>query len=81
MDASLVLRFSGGKISAAIVARNWSVMLVGEEAWVDVAATDALAASLVGTPVRAKIEIPFLSPSLTVRVTTKVGEFHRFYCD
>lgn len=81
MHAALMLRRSGGKISAAIAARNWSVILVGEEAFVDVAATNAVAASLVGTPVREKIEIPFLSPALTVRATTKLGEFHRFYCN
>ena len=80
MHASLMLRNFERQISAVIVASNWSVALVGEEAWVDVIATDAMAVSLVGTPVRAKIDIPFLASALRVRATAKCGEFYRFYC-
>ncbi|OBX18926.1 hypothetical protein A9995_10310 [Erythrobacter sp. QSSC1-22B] len=80
IGASLMLRRSKGFVSAAIVAPNWSVTLLGDEACVDVASTSAIALALIGTPVRARIEIPFLSPTLKVCRTTQIGTYYRFHC-
>lgn len=78
--ASLMLRRIDGLFGAAIVARNWSVRLLGDEAWVDVMAPRAAALALVGKPVRTRIEIPFLSPTLRVVDSKQVGSFYRFHC-
>lgn len=78
--ASLMLRGSDGILSAAIVAGNWSIALLGDEAWVDVVAPRAVAVGLVGAPVRTKIEIPFLSPTLKVCEATQIGAYYRFHC-
>lgn len=80
IGASLMLRRSDGLVSAAIVSRNWSITLCGDEAWVDVAATGALAVAFVGKPVRSAFEIPFLSQELKVRGSTQVGNYYRFHC-
>lgn len=78
--ASLMLRRSNRLVSAAIVARTWSVKLRGDEAWVDVPSSRAIAISLIGTPVRTRIEIPFLSPTLKVCGTSQIGTYFRFHC-
>lgn len=79
-NASLMLRRSTGLISAAIVAGNWSITLLGDEAWVDVVSSRAVAVGLVGAPVRTRIEIPFLSPTLKVCGSTPIGAYYRFHC-
>jgi hypothetical protein len=33
-----------------------------------------------GAPVRSKIEIPFLSPTLRVCEATQIGAYYRFHC-
>lgn len=78
--ASLMLRSTNGLLGAAIVVRNWSVTLLGDEAWVDVMAPRASALALIDKPVRTRIEIPFLSPALKVVESTQVGSFGRFHC-
>lgn len=78
--ASLMLRDSDGLLSAVIVARNWSIALLGDEAWVDVVSSTAVAVGLVGAPVRTKIEIPFLPPTLRVCGAQQIGAYYRFHC-
>ena len=78
--ASLLLRRTNGLLGAAIVGQNWSVTLLGDEAWVDVMTPRASALALIGKPVRTRIEIPFLSPTLNIVESTQVGSFYRFHC-
>ena len=78
--ASLMLRRSDGLLSAAIVAENWSITLLGDEAWIDVVSPSVLALALIGKPIRTRIEIPFLSPTLIVCGSTPMGTYYRFHC-
>jgi hypothetical protein len=78
--ASLMLRRSDGLLSAAIVAGNWSITLLGDEAWIDVVSPRASALAIIGKPVRTRIEIPFLSPTLRVFGSTQIGNYQRFHC-
>lgn len=78
--AGLMLRRSCGLISAAIVARDWSITLRGDEAWVDVVSPGTVALSLMGTPVRSQIDMPFLSTALRVCAITQIGAYFRFHC-
>lgn len=80
IEASLMLRRSNDLVSAAIVSRSWSVTLCGDEAWVDVGATAALALAYLGEPVRTAIQIPFLSPEMKIRGSTQVESHYRFHC-
>ena len=78
--ASLMLRRFDGLLSAGIVAGNWSVTVLGDEVWVDVVSSTAVAVGLVGAPVRTKIEIPFLPPTLRVCGAQQIGAYYRFHC-
>lgn len=78
--AELMLRRTNGLVAAAIVAPNWSVSLLGDEVWIDVASPAATAMALVGKPVRTRIELPFLSPELMVGGSTQMGSYHRLHC-
>lgn len=80
IGASLMLRRSNGTVSAAIVSQNWSITLKGDEAWIDVGATAALALSYIGKQVRTVFQIPFLSADLEICGATPVGNFYRFHC-
>lgn len=80
IGASLMLRRSDGSVSAAIVSQKWSITLKGDEAWIDVGATAALALSYVGKQVRTVFEVPFLSVDLEICGATPVGTFYRFHC-
>jgi hypothetical protein len=80
MGESLLVRRSGGVVSAAIVCRDWSTMLRGDEAWIDVVATSALALAYLDQPIRTGVPLPFLSQALIIRDVTQVGSHYRFYC-
>lgn len=80
IGASLMLRRSNGTVSAAIVSQNWSITLKGDEAWIDVGATAALALSYIGKQIRTVFQIPFLSADLEICGATPVGNFYRFHC-
>lgn len=79
-DASLMLRRSTGMVSAAIAAGTWSITLLGDEAWVDVVSSRAVAVNFVGAPVRTRIDIPSLSPTLRVCGSTQFAAYSRFHC-
>lgn len=78
--AELMLRRNDGLVAAAIVAPNWSVTLLGDEVWIDVASPAATAMALVGKPVRTRIELPFLSLGLVVEGSIQMGSYHRLHC-
>lgn len=80
-EAELLLRRQGDGLSAVITARQWSVTLVGTEAWIDVEwPSEAMAISLEGKPVRTQIDFPFLAPTLIVCGSSMTGAYRRFHC-
>jgi hypothetical protein len=80
IGVSLMLRRSDGIVSAAIISQKWSITLKGDEAWVDIGATEALSIAYIGEPIRTAFHIPFLSPELKVHGATQVGNYYRFHC-
>jgi hypothetical protein len=80
IGANLLLRRLDGNVTAAIVRENWTITMVGDEVWLDLVATDALALAYIGAPIETAFQVPFLSPELKVRASKKMGKFYRFCC-
>lgn len=79
--ADLLLRRDDVGISAIIAGHEWSVMVAAGDAWVDVACpSEAIAMALVGKSVRTLIDLPFLSPTLTVCGSASLNAYRRFHC-